>query len=127
MRILTMANWPEWNDAQLDSAAEVWLQWWVGGAPREAAALVILSPEQQFALEVYQSQFGWPRDSSEWRALTLGTDQRELLQRLYHQPRKLPFANQSPWSLSILDPKISAGWSCSGSKGIQSVQKRFAD
>ena len=127
MRILTMANWPEWNDAQLDSAAEVWLQWWVGGAPREAAALVILSPEQQFALEIYQSQFGWPRDSSEWRALILSTDQRELLQRLYHQPRKLPFANQSPWSLSILDPKISAGWSCSGCKGIQSVQKRFAD
>ena len=31
MRILTMINWPEWNDAQLDSAVEVWLQWWVGG------------------------------------------------------------------------------------------------
>ena len=127
MRILTMANWPEWNDAQLDSAAEVWLQWWVGGAPREAAALVILSPEQQFALEIYQSQFGWPRDSSEWRAITLRTDQRELLQRLYHQPRDLPNANQSPWSLSILDPKISAGWSCSDCGGIQSLQKRMAD
>jgi len=127
MRILTMANWPEWNDAQLDSAAEVWLQWWVGGAPREATALVILSPEQQFALEIYQSQFGWPRDSSEWRALTLSTDQRELLQRLYHQPRTKPFANQSPWDLSTLDPKISVGWSCSGCEGIQSVQKRLAD
>jgi hypothetical protein len=127
MRILTMANWPEWNDAQLDSAAEVWLQWWVGGAPREAAALVILSPEQQFALEIYQSQFGWPRDSSEWRALTISTDQRELLQRLYHQPRTKPFANQSPWSMGILDPKISVGWSCSGCGGIQSLQKRLAD
>jgi hypothetical protein len=127
MRILTMANWPEWNDAQLDSAAEVWLQWWVGGAPRDAAALVILSPEQQFALEIYQSQFGWPRDSSEWRALTLSTDQRELLQRLYHHPRVKSFANQSPWSLSTLDPKISVGWSCSGCGGIQSVQKRLAD
>ena len=39
MRVLTMINWPEWNDAQLDSAAEVWLQWWVGGGgggPRRA-------------------------------------------------------------------------------------------
>ena len=127
MRVLTVINWPDWNDAQLDSAAEVWLQWWVGGAPREAAALVILSPEQQFALEIYQSQFGWPRDSSEWRALTLSMDQRELLQRLYHQPRNKPFANQSPWNLSILDPKLSLGWSCSGCGTSQSLQKRLAD
>ena len=127
MRVLTVINWPDWNDAQLDSAAEVWLQWWVGGAPREAAALVILSPEQQFALEIYQSQFGWPRDSSEWRALTLSMDQRELLQRLYHQPRNKTLVNQSPWSLSILDPKLSIGWSCSGCGTSQSLQKRLAD
>lgn len=127
MRVLTITNWPEWSDGQLDSAAEIWLQWWVGGAPREATALVILSPEQQFALEIYQSQFGWPRDSSEWRALSLSTDQRELLQRLYHQPRGKSFANQSPWSLGIIDPKLSLGWICSGCGTSQSLQKRLAN
>ena len=58
MRMLCRKTQPEWSDAQLDSAAAAWTQWSAQGAPRNAEALAVLWPDQQFALERYQAQFG---------------------------------------------------------------------
>ena len=79
LRILSLEQHPEWTDAELDSAYAAWTQWTVVGAPREAGALSFIAPPQQFQLEIYQSQFGWPRDSTEWRAILLTATQREAL------------------------------------------------
>lgn len=105
------ATHPEWSDVQRDSARAVWQQWWRTGPPRDAEALAFLWPTQQFALERYQAQFGWPRDSTEWRALPLSGAERELLQRLYHGPRQRFSASRhdgNRW-----EPAWTAGWSCS--------------
>ena len=62
---LCRATHPEWSDSQRDSARAAWQQWRLNGPPRDAEALAFLWPDQQFALERYQAQFGWPRDSTE--------------------------------------------------------------
>ena len=111
LRILSLEQHPEWTDSELDSAYAAWTQWTVVGAPREAGALSFIAPQQQFQLEIYQSQFGWPRDSTEWRAIPLTATQREALQALYHGVRAAPAGRiiRGP-----VDPLLSLGWSCSG-------------
>jgi hypothetical protein len=111
LRILSLEQHPEWTDSELDSAYAAWTQWTVVGAPREAGALSFIAPQQQFQLEIYQSQFGWPRDSTEWRAIPLTSVQREALQALYHGVRAAPAGRiiRGP-----VDPLLSLGWSCSG-------------
>ena len=112
MRMLCRKTQPEWSDAQLDSAAAAWTQWSAQGAPRNAEALAVLWPDQQFALERYQAQFGWPRDSTEWRAIALSGIQRELLQRLYHGARS---RSHTPGrsGLALREPLFSVGWTAS--------------
>ena len=111
LRSLTLEQHPEWTDSELDSAYAAWTQWTVVGAPREAGALSFIAPPQQFKLEIYQSQFGWPRDSTEWRAIPLTATQREALQTLYHGVRAAPAGRilRGP-----IDPSLNLGWSCSG-------------
>lgn len=120
---LCRATQPEWSDSQRDSARTAWQQWRLNGPPRDAEALAFLWPDQQFALERYQAQFGWPRDSTEWRALPLGGAQRELLQRLYHGPRERHAGRQSDWGL--WEPSWSAGWSCSDCLGTSWSAQRM--
>jgi hypothetical protein len=118
LRNLSLEQHPEWTDAELDSAYAAWTQWVVSGAPREAGSLCFIAPNQQFQLEIYQSQFGWPRDSTEWRAIPLSATQREALQTLYHGVRPAPAARtlRGP-----IDPSLKLGWSCSGCrpKGLE--------
>ena len=111
LRSLSLEQHPEWTDTELDSAYTAWSQWTVVGAPREAGALSFIAPPQQFQLEIYQSQFGWPRDSTEWRAIPLTATQREALQSLYHGVRAAPAGRilRGP-----IDPSLNLGWSCSG-------------
>jgi hypothetical protein len=111
LRSLSLEQHPEWTDSELDSAYTAWSQWTVVGAPREAGALSFIAPPQQFQLEIYQSQFGWPRDSTEWRAIPLTATQREALQALYHGVRAAPAGRtlRGP-----IDPSLNLGWSCSG-------------
>ena len=111
LRSLSLEQHPEWTDTELDSAYTAWSQWTVVGAPREAGALSFIAPPQQFQLEIYQSQFGWPRDSTEWRAIPLTATQREALQALYHGVRAAPAGRilRGP-----IDPSLNLGWSCSG-------------
>lgn len=118
LRNLSLEQHPEWTDTELDSAYAAWAQWTVVGAPREAGALCFIAPNQQFQLEIYQSQFGWPRDSTEWRAIPLTATQREALQTLYHGVRAAPAGRtlRGP-----IDPSLNLGWSCSGcrTKGLE--------
>ncbi len=118
LRNLSLEQHPEWTDTELDSAYAAWAQWTVVGAPREAGALCFIAPNQQFQLEIYQSQFGWPRDSTEWRAIPLSATQREALQKLYHGVRAAPAGRtlRGP-----IDPSLNVGWSCSGCrpKGLE--------
>ena len=109
LRSLSLEQHPEWTDTELDSAYTAWSQWTVVGAPREAGALSFIAPPQQFKLEIYQSQFGWPRDSTEWRAIPLTATQREALQALYHGVRAAPAGRilRGP-----IDPSLNLGWSC---------------
>jgi hypothetical protein len=111
LRSLSLEQHPEWTDSELDSAYAAWSQWTVVGAPREAGALSFIAPPQQFQLEIYQSQFGWPRDSTEWRAIPLTATQREALQALYHGVRAVQAGRilRGP-----IDPSLNLGWSCSG-------------
>lgn len=111
LRNLSIELHPEWTDSQLDSVYAMWTQWVTVGAPREAGALCFLSPPQQFQLEIYQSQFGWPHDSTEWRAFPLSSVQREALQTLYHGVRAAPTGRDLH---RPIDPSINLGWSCSG-------------
>ncbi|MEY3694114.1 MAG: hypothetical protein RL157_1438, partial [Bacteroidota bacterium] len=101
---------PDWTDAQRDSAQVAWAQWTRLRPPHYAEALAFLTPDQQFALERYQAQFGWPRDSTEWRALPLSGPQRELLQRLYHGA----LAGGRSTARRAVEPALAGGWSCSG-------------
>lgn len=101
---------PDWTDAQRDSAQVAWAQWTRLRPPHYAEALAFLTPDQQFALERYQAQFGWPRDSTEWRALPLSGPQRELLQRLYHGA----LSSRRSTARRAVEPALAAGWSCSG-------------
>jgi len=118
VRSLSLEQHPEWTDAELDSAYAAWSQWTVVGAPREAGALCFIAPPQQFQIEIYQSQFGWPRDSTEWRAIPLTATQREALQALYHGVRAAP-ADRT--LRGPIDPSLNLGWSCSGCrpKGLE--------
>ncbi len=111
LRNLSLEQHPEWTDAELDSAYAAWTQWVVSGAPREAGSLCFIAPNQQFQLEIYQSQFGWPRDSTEWRAIPLSATQREALQALFHGVRAAPAGRNLR---GPIDPSLNLGWSCSG-------------
>ncbi|MBM3433746.1 MAG: hypothetical protein FJX93_03190 [Bacteroidetes bacterium] len=109
MAELCRSTQPQWTDTQRDSAWWSWTHWGQLGAPRSAEALAFLAPDQQFALERYQAQFGWPRDSTEWRALPLSPLERELLQRLYHSSKTAP----RPSGLRTIEPAVAGGWNCS--------------
>ncbi len=113
VRPLAAVQHPEWSEADLDSAYATWVQWLEFVAPREAAALTWLSPDQQFGLERYQAMFGWPKDSTEWRALKLSGIQREALQYLFHRPRN----RGSSRALPPVDPALAAAWSFSNGSG----------
>ncbi|MFZ9732667.1 MAG: hypothetical protein ACO3BA_04810, partial [Schleiferiaceae bacterium] len=113
VRPLAAVQHPEWSEADLDSAYATWVQWLEFAAPREAAALTWLSPDQQFGLERYQAMFGWPKDSTEWRALPLSGVQREALQYLFHRPRNRGSARALP----PVDPALAAAWSFSNGSG----------
>jgi hypothetical protein len=110
LRQLALEQHPEWAESELDSAYAIWMQWTIVGAPREAGGLSFLPPQEQFRIEIYQSQFGWPRDSTEWRAIPLTSEQREALQALYHGARYHSIAR----TRGPIDPLVNLGWSCSG-------------